>query len=107
MQPREKNAVGSQVSDHAEIIVFKRVPKIGDLASQELQPLARVSENVIARFVRPVTRNLRTFHSATGGGFRLLDRIAQHLSLTGMQSGKMGITGRLRIVSEPEIDAAM
>ena len=107
METGKKNPVFAQTRDDPEVVVFEGVPEIPELSRKEAEPGAGVRSNIGARFVRPIPRDFRAFQSSTRGGFGLVNRVSQHLTLTRMKTGKGGIAGRLRIISEPEIDAAM
>src|ERR1700736_4401334 len=62
--------------------------------------------DIILRFGRPISRYLRAFQRITGGFFGDINGILQHDFLPSMQSGREpGITGRERIIADPEIHA--
>ena len=97
----------AQFNDHTEIVVFESVPEIGDFAGEKLQPGHGIGRDVIARLVRPMPGNFGALERSPGRGFGLVDRIAEHLTLTGVQTGKARIAGRLRVVPQPKINAAV
>ena len=107
MQAGRKDSVFAQIHDDAEVVVFKSVPEIRGLTREQLQPGPGIRGNVVACLSRPIPRNLRAFERSASGSFRLVDRVTQHLALTGVKSGKARVTGRFWIVPEPQVDSAM
>src|SRR2546423_15026119 len=107
MEAGKKDSVFAQSHDNAKVVIFESVPEIRGFTRKQLKPRPGMSGNVFACLSRPIPRNLRAFERSAGGSFRLADRVAQHLALTGVKSGKARVTGRFRIVPEPEVDSAM
>src|SRR2546423_1539220 len=107
MEAGKKDSVFAQIHDSPKVVIFESVPEIRGLTRKQLEPGPGMPGNVVACLSRPIPRNLRTFERSAGGGFRLVDRVPQHLTLTGVKSGETRIAGRFRIVPEPEVDSAM
>src|SRR5437868_15353758 len=107
MEPGKKDFVFAQIHDNAQVVIFESVPEIRGLAREELEPRRGMLGNVIACLIRPIPRNVRAFERSAGGSFRLVDRVAQHLALTGVKPGEPWIAGRSRIVPEPDGDSAL
>ena len=107
VRPGQDDPLRAQIGNDTQVIVFEGVPEVSYFPAHQFQPRAEVAGNVSTRLRQPIARDFGALQLFAGCDLGQVDRIAQHLCLSRAHSGKMRIAGRVGIISEPEIYAAV